>query len=95
MASPKVKPEGKKTAERVTEFMDGYSFGPIRYCSSCREAARYFADTGAVLVLLYFISDLDERGELHEACKEYAGMNGATPVKDMARRIRTGIRIPA
>lgn len=29
MASPKVKLEGKKIAEKVMEFMDNYSFGPV------------------------------------------------------------------
>lgn len=29
MASPKVKLEGKKIAEKVMEFMDEYSFDPI------------------------------------------------------------------
>lgn len=29
MANPKVKPEGKKIAEKVMEFMDNQSFDPI------------------------------------------------------------------
>lgn len=29
MASPKVRLEGKKIAEKVMEFMDEYSFDPI------------------------------------------------------------------
>lgn len=31
------------------------------------------------------IDDLDERGELHEAYKEYADLNGPSPIKDMAK----------
>lgn len=33
------------------------------------------------------IDDLDERGELHEAYKEYVDMNGVTLVKDIAKRM--------
>lgn len=33
------------------------------------------------------IDDLDERGELYEAYKEYIDMNGVTLVKDIAKRM--------
>lgn len=74
MASPKVKLEGKKIAEKVMEFMDEYSFGPIY-----KEIEKNGDDTYISEILRCFptrriINDLDERGELHEAYKEYVDM---------------------
>ena len=84
MASPKVKLEGKKIAEKVMEFMDEYSFDPIY-----KEIEKNGDDTYISEILRCFptrriINDLDERGELHEAYKEYVDMNGVTLVKDIA-----------
>lgn len=87
MASPKVKLEGKKIAEKVMEFMDEYSFDPIY-----KEIEKNGDDTYISKILRCFptrriINDLDERGELHEAYKEYVDMNGVTLVKDIAKRM--------
>lgn len=85
MANPKVKPEGKKIAEKVMEFMDEYSFDPIY-----KEIEKNGNDTYISEILRCFptrINDLDERGELHEAYKEYVDMNGVTLVKDIAKRM--------
>lgn len=87
MASPKVKLEGKKIAEKVMEFMDEYSFDPIY-----KEIEKNGDDTYISEILRCFptrriINDLDERGELHEAYKEYVDMNGVTLVKDIAKRM--------
>ena len=87
MASPKVKLEGKKIAEKVMEFMDEYSFDPIY-----KEIEKNGDDTYISEILRCFptrriINDLDERGELHEAYKEYVDTNGVTLVKDIAKRM--------
>lgn len=87
MASPKVKLEGKKIAEKVMEFMDEYSFDPIY-----KEIEKNGDDTYISEILRCFptrriINDLDERGELYEAYKEYVDMNGVTLVKDIAKRM--------
>lgn len=82
MASPKVKLEGKKIAEKVMEFMDKYSFDPIY-----KEIKKNGDDTYISEILRCFptrriINNLDERGELHKAY-----MNGVTLVKDIAKRM--------
>lgn len=87
MANLKVKLEGKKIAEKVMEFMDEYSFDPIY-----KEIEKNGYDTYISEILRRFptrriINDLDERGELHEAYKEYVDMNGVTLVKDIAKRM--------
>ena len=86
MASPKVKLEGKKIAEKVMDFIDMKSFDPIY-----KEIEKNGDDTYISEILRCFptrriINDLDERGELHEAYKEYVDMNGVTLVKDIAKR---------
>lgn len=73
MASPKVKLEGKKIAEKVMEFMDEYSFDPIY-----KEIEKNGDDTYISEILRCFptrriINDLDERG--------------VTLVKDIAKRM--------
>lgn len=87
MANPKVKPEGKKIAEKVMEFMDNQSFDPIY-----KEIEENGDDTYLSEILRCFhtnriIFELDERGELHEAYNEYIDMNGVTLVKDIAKRM--------
>lgn len=85
MANPKVKPEGKKIAEKVMEFMDNQSFDPIY-----KEIEENGDDTYISEILRCFhtnriIFELDERGELHEAYKEYVNINGNSIIKDMAK----------
>lgn len=87
MANPKVKPEGKKIAEKVMEFMDNQSFDPIY-----KEIEENGDDTYISEILRCFptgrvINELDERGELHTAYKEYVDMNGVVLIKDMAKRM--------
>lgn len=68
------------------EFMDEYSFDPIY-----NEIEKNEDDTYISEILRCFptriINDLDERGELYEAYKEYVDMNGVTLVKDIAKRM--------
>lgn len=78
MANPKVKPEGKKIAEKVMEFMDNQSFDPIYEEIEKNGDDTYISEILRCFPTRRIINDLDERGELHEAYKEYVGMNGVT-----------------
>lgn len=87
MANLKVKLEGKKIAEKVMDFIDMKSFNPIY-----KEIEKNGDDTYISEILRCFptrriINDLDERGELHEAYKEYIDMNGQDLIKDIAKRM--------
>lgn len=88
MASPKVKLEGKKIAEKVMDFIDVNSFDPIY--KEIKESENYHVYIREIMRCIptrRIIDDLDERGELHEAYKEYIDMNGVTLVKDIAKRM--------
>lgn len=88
MASPKVKLEGKKIAEKVMDFIDMNSFDPIY--KEIKESEDYHVYIREILRCIStrrIIDDLDERGELYEAYKEYIDMNGVTLVKDIAKRM--------
>lgn len=88
MASPKVKLEGKKIAEKVMEFMDEHSFDPIyKEIKKSEDYHVYIREIMRCIPTKRIIDDLDERGELHEAYKEYIDMNGVTLVKDIAKRM--------
>lgn len=87
MASPKVKLEGKKIAEKVMEFMDEYSFDPIYKEIEENGDDTYISEIMRCIPTRIIIDDLDERGELHEAYKEYIDMNGPSLIKDMAKRM--------
>lgn len=87
MASPKVKLEGKKIAEKVMEFMDEYSFDPIYKEIEENEDDTYISEIMRCIPTRIIINDLDERGKLHEAYKEYIDMNGLSLIKDMAKRM--------
>lgn len=86
MANLKVKLEGKKIAEKVMEFMDNYSFDPIyKEIEESEDYHVYLREIMRCIPTRRIVDDLDERGELHEAYKEYVDMNGVTLVKDMAK----------
>lgn len=86
MANPKVKPEGKKIAEKVMDFIDMNPFGPIFKVIKKSEGYHvYIREILGCIPTRRMIGDLDERGELHEAYKEYVYMNGVTLVKDIAK----------
>lgn len=88
MASPKVKLEGKKIAEKVMDFIDGYSFEPIyKEIENSEDYDVYIREMFRCIPTYRIIDDLDERGELHEAYKEYVDMNGPSLIKDMAKRM--------
>lgn len=87
MASPKVKLEGKKIAEKVMEFMDEYSFDPIYNEIEKNGDDTYIREIMRCIPTKRIINDLDERGELHEAYKEYVNINGNSIIKDIAKRM--------
>lgn len=88
MASPKVKLEGKKIAEKVMDFIDGYSFEPIyKEIENSEDYDVYIREMFRCIPTYRIIDDLDERGELHEAYKEYVDLNGPSLIKDMAKRM--------
>lgn len=86
MANPKVKPEGKKIAEKVMEFMDNQSFDPIyEEIEKSEDCHVYIREIMRCIPTRRIIDDLDERGELHEAYNEYVNMNGVALIKDMTK----------
>lgn len=87
MANLKVKLEGKKIAEKVMELMDNYSFGPVYEGINEDGDGTCISEILCCFPTRRIINDLDERGELYEAYKEYVDMNGVTLVKDIAKRM--------
>lgn len=86
MANPKVKPEGKKIAEKVMEFIDMKSFEPIyEEIEKSEDYHVYIREIMRCIPTRRIIDDLDERGELHEAYNEYVNMNGVVLIKDMTK----------
>ena len=88
MANLKVKLEGKKIAEKVMDFIDMKSFAPIyEEIKESEDYRVYIREIMRCIPTRRIIDDLDERGELHEAYKEYIDMNGPSLMKDMAKRM--------
>lgn len=85
MANLKVKLEGKKIAEKVMEFMDNQSFDPIYEEIEKNGDDTYISEIMRCFPTRRVINELDERGELHEAYKEYVDLNGPSLIKDMAK----------
>lgn len=86
MASPKVKLEGKKIAEKVMDFIDMNSFDPIyKEIKESEDYHVYIREIMRCIPTRRIIDDLDERGELHEAYNEYVNMNGVALIKDMTK----------
>lgn len=86
MASPKVKLEGKKIAEKVMDFIDMKSFDPIyKEIEESEDYHVYIREIMRCIPTMRIIHELEERGELHEAYKEYVDMNGPSLIKDMAK----------
>lgn len=88
MASPKVRLEGKKIAEKVMDFIDKHSFEPIfKVIKKSEDYHVYIREIMRCIPTRRIIDDLDERGELHEAYKEYVNINGNSIIKDMAKEM--------
>ena len=88
MASPKEKLKGKKIAEKVMDFIDMKSFDPIyEEIEKSEDYHVYIREMLRCIPTYRIIDDLDERGELYQAYKEYIDMNGVALVKDIAKRM--------
>lgn len=88
MASPKVRLEGKKIAEKVMDFIDMKSFDPIyKEIEESEDYHVYIREIMRCIPTMRIIHELEEREELHEAYKEYVDMNRVTLVKDIAKRM--------
>lgn len=86
MASPKVRQEGKKIAEKVMDFIDMESFDPIyEAIDESEDYHVYIREIMRCIPTRRVIDELEERGELHEAYKEYVDLNGTNIIKDMAK----------
>lgn len=86
MTSPKVKLEGKKIAEKVMKFIDMKSFEPIyEEIEKSEDDHAYIREIMRCIPTMRIIHELEERGELYEAYKEYIDLNGSNLIKDMAK----------
>lgn len=86
MTSPKVKLEGRKIAEKVMDFIDMKSFDPIyEAIDESEDYHVYIREIMRCIPTMRVIHELEERGELHEAYKEYVDLNGPSIIKDMAK----------
>lgn len=90
MASSKTKLEGKKIAETVMNFIDANSFDPIReVIEKSEDSHAYIKEILRGIPTIRMIDDMDERGELYEAYKEYVDMNGQDLLKDIVKGMST------
>jgi len=88
MTSPKVKLEGKKIAEKVMDFIDMKSFDPIyEEIEKSEDYHVYIREIMRCIPTMRIIHELDERGELYEAYKEYIDLNGQDLIKDMTKEM--------
>lgn len=90
MASPKANLEGKKIAKKVMNFIDANSFDPVY--DAIEKSEDFDVYIGEILRCVptgKMIDNLDERGELYEAYKEYADMNGQDLLKDIVKGMST------
>lgn len=90
MASPKAKLEGKKIAEKMMDFIDANSFDPIyEVIEKNEDYHAYIREIFRCIPTIRMIDDMDERGELYEAYKEYVDMNGQDLLKDIVKGMST------
>ncbi len=85
MANLKVKSEGKKIAEKVMDFIDMKSFAIYEEIEKSEDYHVYIREITRCIPTLRVIHELEERGELYEAYKEYVDLNGSNLIKDMAK----------
>lgn len=88
MVSPKVKSEGKKIAEKVMDFIDMKSFDPIyEEIEKSEDYHVYIREIMRCIPTMRIIDDLEERGELYEAYKEYVDLNGQDLIRNMTKEM--------
>lgn len=86
MASPKANLEGKKIAKKVMGFIDVNSFDPVYdVINKSEDSDAYIGEILRCIPTGRMVDNLDERGELYEAYKEYVDLNGPSIIKDMAK----------
>lgn len=86
MANLKVKSEGDKFAKKVMDFIDVKSFEPIyEAIGKSEDGDTYLREIRRCIPTGEIINELDERGELYEAYKEYVDLNGISIIKDMTK----------
>ena len=87
MANLKVKSEGDKFAKKVMDFIDVKSFEPIyESIGKSEDCDTYIREIRRCFPTGEIINELDERGELYEAYKEYVDLNGISTIKDMTNK---------
>ena len=90
MASIKAKSEGKKIAEKIMGLIDTNSFDPIyEVIKESEDYQVYIREIMRCIPTMRIIDDLDERGELYEAYKEYVDMNGHDLLKEIVKGMPT------
>lgn len=90
MTSPKANLEGKKIAKKVMDFIDIDSFDPVYdVIEESEDPHTYIREILRCIPTGRIIDDLDERGELYEAYKEYVDMNGRDLLKDTVKEMST------
>lgn len=90
MKSPKADLEGKKIAKKVMTFIDAYSFDPVYDAiEKSEDSDTYIGEILRCVPTGRMIDNLDERGELYEAYKEYTDMNGQDLLKDTVKGMST------
>lgn len=87
MANLKVKSEGDKFAKKVMDFIDVKSFEPIyEAIDKSEDRDTYLREIWRCIPTGEIINELDERGELYEAYKEYVDSKGISIIKDMTNK---------
>lgn len=82
----KAKLEEMKIAKRVMDFIDTNSFDPVYDAiEKSEDSDAYIGEILRCVPTGRMIDNLDERGELYEAYKEYADMNGRDILKDTVK----------
>lgn len=90
MASSKADLEGKKMAKKVMSFIDANSFDSVYDAiDKSEDSDTYIGEILRCVPTGTMIDNLDERGELYEAYKEYVGMNRLDLVKDTVKGVST------
>ena len=86
MASPKANLEEKKIAKMVMNFIDANSFDPVYDAiEKSEDSDVYIGEILRCVPTGKMIDNLDERGELYEAYKEYAYMHGQDTLKGIVK----------
>lgn len=82
--------ESKRIAKKVMEFIDNLSFDPVYdEIEKSEDSHEYISEIMRCIPTGTVIDCLDERGELYEAYKVYADMNGRDTLMDTVKGMST------